>query len=933
MLNAWSFRFRIFGAACAAVVGTSVQGQILQVTPPFPTAQDTVTIVYDAAQGNAALVGVAPVYAHTGIITSTSTSPTNWQNVQGTWGQASPNVLMTSLGNNKHRIKYHIPTFYGAPVAGATVQQLAFVFRNTTGSVVGRSSDGSDIYYPIYPANAGLLCAFLAPSEDPTVAPGTSIPLSLASNQSAQWTLTDNGTVVAQSTSAAAAFVHTYTAVAGNHVLVATATGAGGSVARDTLRVFGMPSVQVQNPPAGLLYGINYLNDSTVALKLMAPFKNNVLVLGDFNNFAPDTAYAMRRSVDGKTWWKVLPTLEPGQRYAFQYLIDGSLKIADPYSELILDPSNDGGISVLNNPNPHPYPTGKTTGHATLIHPGKPAYVWKNTQFTPPSKEKLVIYELLVRDFVTTRSYKTILDTLDYLQRLGINAIEFMPTNEFEGNESWGYNPSYQMALDKYYGTPEHFKELIDSCHSRGIAVILDQVFNHVFGQNPLVRMYWDPTAGTTAANSPWFNAVCPHPPYCWGYDFNHNQPEVRDYMDRINTYWLEEYKVDGFRFDYTKGMTNAGNVSNNAQRITYLKRLADTVWAVNPSAYVILEHWADNAEEKQLADYGMMLWGNTCYQFYEGAMGFPTTSNFSWASYKNRTWNQPGLITYLDSHDEERIAFKVKTLGRQSNPNYPVRSLETSMRRLELVSALGHLIPGPKMIYMFTELGYDQSIDNPCRICNKPPRWNYQQVPERKRLYDVTSELLKLKTTYPVFSTANYQIQAGSAGKYLKLTDANSFNALVLGNFDVFSTAINVPFHHVGWWYDYFSGDSIQVTNTATTLSFGPGEYRIYTDQKLATPSVLLGQREPQLAPGVAVKVYPNPVEGGMLFTEVWSNGPVPAAQTLVDVQGRAVRTVDTPRLDGAPLEFPVADLASGIYFLETRVEGVVHRTRVVIP
>ena len=146
MVNSWTFRFRIFGAVCAAVVGTSAWGQILQVTPPFPTAQDTVTIVYDATQGNAALVGVAPVYAHAGIITSTSTSPSNWQNVQGTWGQASPNVLMTSLGNNKHRIKYHIPTFYGAPAAGATVQQLAFVFRNAAGSVVGRSSDGSDIY-------------------------------------------------------------------------------------------------------------------------------------------------------------------------------------------------------------------------------------------------------------------------------------------------------------------------------------------------------------------------------------------------------------------------------------------------------------------------------------------------------------------------------------------------------------------------------------------------------------------------------------------------------------------------------------------------------------------------------------------------------------------------------------------------------------------
>ena len=534
---------------------------------------------------------------------------------------------------------------------------------------------------------------------------------------------------------------------------------------------------------------------------------------------------------------------------------------------------------------------------------------------------------------MSTRSYQTILDTLDYLQRLGINAIEFMPTNEFEGNESWGYNPSYQMALDKYYGTPDHFKALIDSCHSRGIAVILDQVFNHVFGQSPLVRMYWDVAAGTTAANSPWFNAVCPHPPYCWGFDFNHDKPEVRDYMDRINTYWLQEYKVDGFRFDYTKGMTNAGNVSNNAQRIAYLKRLADTVWNVNPSAYVILEHWADNAEEKQLADYGMMLWGNTCYQFYEGAMGFPTTSNFSWASYKNRNWNQPGLISYLDSHDEERIAFKVKTLGRQSNPNHRVRDLAISMRRMELVSVLGHLIPGPKMLYMFTEMGYDQSIDNPCRICNKPPRWNYLQVPERKRLYDVTAAVLHLKTTYPVFSTSNYQIQAGGAAKYLKLTDANSFNALVLGNFDVYSTAVNVPFHHVGWWYDYFSGDSIQVTNASTTMSFGPGEYRIYTDQKLATPSVLLGQDEPTL-PGISVLVYPNPAEDGRLYTAIRTWESLEVSQELRDFQGRLVRSSAAVRVEaGVPLELSVEGLASGVYFLETRAAGGVHRERVVLP
>jgi hypothetical protein len=233
----------------------------------------------------------------------------------------------------------------------------------------------------------------------------------------------------------------------------------------------------------------------------------------------------------------------------------------------------------------------------------------------------------------------------------------------------------------------------------------------------------------------------------------------------------------------------------------------------------------------------------------------------------------------------------------------------------------------------MFTEMGYDQSIDNPCRICNKPPRWNYLQVPERKRLYDVTAAVLHLKTTYPVFSTSNYQIQAGGAAKYLKLTDANSFNALVLGNFDVYSTAVNVPFHHVGWWYDYFSGDSIQVTNASTTMSFGPGEYRIYTDQKLATPSVLLGQDEPTL-PGISVLVYPNPAEDGRLYTAIRTWESVEVSQELRDFQGRLVRSSAAVRVEaGVPLELSVEGLASGVYFLETRAAGGVHRERVVLP
>ncbi len=161
--------------------------------------------------------------------------------------------------------------------------------------------------------------------------------------------------------------------------------------------------------------------------------------------------------------------------------------------------------------------------------------------------EELVIYELHIRDFVGTRAIKTVMDTLDYLERLGVNAIELMPINEFEGNDSWGYNPSFYFAPDKAYGTENDYKRFIDECHKRGIAVIIDMVLNHSYGQSPLVQLYFDPTAGDygqPTAQNPWYNEVCPHEPYCWGYDFDHESAQTKKFVDRVNRFWIENYKV-----------------------------------------------------------------------------------------------------------------------------------------------------------------------------------------------------------------------------------------------------------------------------------------------------------------------------------------------------------------------------------------------------
>ena len=118
-------------------------------------------------------------------------------------------------------------------------------------------------------------------------------------------------------------------------------------------------------------------------------------------------------------------------------------------------------------------------------------YNWNTKSYQIPKPRELNIYETLVRDFSSEHRFKSIIDSLDYLQRLGINALQLMPINEFQGNNSWGYNPSFLFAVDKYYGSKNELKSLIDSCHARNIAVIMDLVIT-IHMEIPLFRLYND---------------------------------------------------------------------------------------------------------------------------------------------------------------------------------------------------------------------------------------------------------------------------------------------------------------------------------------------------------------------------------------------------------------------------------------------------------
>ena len=260
----------------------------------------------------------------------------------------------------------------------------------------------------------------------------------------------------------------------------------------------------------------------------------------------------------------------------------------------MLDPDNDPYISSVTYPNLKPYPAGLTTGLVGILQTAEPQYTWVSNNFVKPDKKNLITYELLIRDFTAEHSYQSLIDSLQYLKNTGINSIELMPINEFDGNESWGYNPSFYFAPDKYYGPKNKLKEFIDKCHQNGIAVILDVVYNHCTGNAPQAKLYWNNSTNQPAANNPWLNVTAPHP-YSVFNDFNHTSTATRYLVQRSVNFWLDEYKVDGFRFDLAKGFTqtvsNTTTVENyDASRVANVKYYYDNAVPTHPNTYMILE-------------------------------------------------------------------------------------------------------------------------------------------------------------------------------------------------------------------------------------------------------------------------------------------------------------------------------------------------------
>jgi len=969
--------FGLFGLLCVPVLSSA---QLLTWTPLFPKDNDNIIITLDAGKGNQGLNNYSNpenVYVHIGVTTNLSNNNgQQWLYVNGTvggaWGSATPGLKATSLGNNKYQFTVNnIRAFFGVP-AGETIQKIGILFRDANADAgqvkKAANTDGSDMYIPVYTSNAAV--RFDVPPFQPTFVPtpesitkvvGDNIALTANANKPVTLNLYLNGALIQTANAATSISATPALTASGNTTIIAEAVD-GATTVKDSVKLFVNGGVTVAPLPAGVRDGINYLAGNTsVVLVLYAPGKNRVSVIGEFpgNNWTEQVSNQMNKTADGNYWWIQVDGLTPGTEYAFQYMVDGTLKVADPYTEKVLDPANDGFIPAAVYPDLKTYPSGQT-GIVGIVQTAAPGYTWKNNSFTGVDKRNLIIYETLIRDFTDAHSWQTMIDTLSYLQRLGINAIELMPVTEFEGNDSWGYNPSFSFAPDKYYGTKNKLKEFIDSCHSKQIAVIMDVVPNHVYNQSPLAQLYWDAGQSRPAANNPWLNPVQPHA-FGFGNDFNHESAATKYFWKRMFDFWMREYKMDGFRMDFTKGLTQKPSSDDgqfsayDQSRVDILRSYGDTIWKNFPSAYIILEHLAAANEEQALQNLGFLLWSGKGpnVAFNEATMGYHdgNKSDLSGIVYNSsgHGFTNPRLVGYMESHDEERLMYKNLTYGNVAGA-YSVKNDSIALRRMEAASSLFFIIPGPKMIWQFGERGYDKSIfacpDNTipqpyenesCKLTPKEPRWQYMQDLKRKRLFEVTAALIKLRTTQAaMFNSTDFSSGLNTAVKYFKIASAD-LSALVVANMDVTQATASVSFPAAGTWYDYLTGATITATGALQSIPLQPGEYHVYLNKNIvnAVTTPVTDINIPA-ADQLAAVVYPNPASPASILRI-----RVPqAAQVRGDLhtmQGQVVRNVFSATLGAGEHSISLSDkinnLAAGIYLLKIESNRQHQYIKIMIP
>lgn len=937
------------------VFGFSQQNITYSVNPPTFDETEAITITFTVNEGNFGVASSHALYLWAWSVDSanaTLDAPSN-----GSWGTSSAANKLTyvssSGGNGTYTFTMNtVKSFFGNrpnPLA-----KIGFLVKTVDGSVKSQ-----DILLNVGKFQFNLTNPLAGTTS--IVASGSVLTITGTASSAANYVIKANGGTVYTSSAASTTLSFGYTVTQDATIDVVATDAAGSTSVTKSFTVSLAIPVESAAIPSYMRQGISYdpTDPTKVGLALYAPGKPYVHVIGSFNNWTVSGNYLMKKDT-GNTdlYWIEITGLTPQQIYTFQYRIADGTRVADPYSTQVLSPDDDPYINqnATVYPNLPVYPAGQSFD-VSVVQTQKPVYPWVVTSFAKPAKENLMVYELLVRDFTSQQTWQSLIDKVSYLKSLNINAVELMPVMEFDGNNSWGYNTGFHYALDKAYGTPEKFKEFIDVCHQNGMAVILDVALNHATGRSPLVRMWMnDPDGdgyGDPSASNPYFNQTAKHS-YSVFNDFNHSKPETKYYVNRVLEQWINEYKVDGFRWDLTKGFTQActpnDETCTNAyqqDRVNILKGYADYQWSWDPTSYIIFEHLGTDSEEAQWANYkvadgkGVMMWDKETTPYNQNTMGFATNSNFNRVKYSTHGFTERRALSYGESHDEERIMYKNLTYGASG-----ANTLPAALERQKSYGAVFLTVPGPKMIWQFAELGYDKSIytctdgtvntgddatPGDCKLDPKPSAFglNYDTDAARKSVYDTWAKILEIRLSNEVFNTKNFTVESGNLMPRIYITNTAASgslkNVVVLANFTT-STQNIVPNFPVGntTWFNLMTNASFYVSDTTSPITIEAGGFRIFGDG-----SALATEETGSVKNAVSLTVMQNPVTDGVAKVRYTNadNGML----AIYDLTGKLVNSVKAAQSKGDQ-QISISGLSSGMYLIQLKSDKGVAVTKMIV-
>lgn len=749
-----------------AVVGTSAQ---LVTTSPAPLQQSSRDIVLtyhaDSPLGNKGLANLGngfDVYAHIGVITSKSTGPGDWRHVVTPWpasgndqaANTAKNRLTRTATNTYTLAVGSIRDYFGITDADETVREIVIVFRTADGRKEGKTADGSDIRVPV--AEDGFQIEFTCDAANTVLSAPATIGFTLTASQDADLSIAVNGTPIASGSAVRTLTAQYNFGSEGDYNVTATAV-AGGETRTEAINIAYPKPSQVEDYPGGVpRMGAVKNADGTVTFCLAAPGKSSVMLVPSWDDYGYYERNQMKRcEYKGNSYfWITVSGLADDQWYPYYYVVDGHYRVADPYAHLILDCYNDGYIAPDVWPDMPKYPLDKVTGVMLAVYRGD-IDNYDFAAFDIPEHRDLIIYEMLFRDFTGNNgvadgngTVRKAIEKIPYIKSLGFNAVELMPIMEFNGNNSWGYNTNFYMAPDKAYGSPTDYKDFIDECHRQGIAVILDIVFNQSDGLHPWYMMY-------PAASNPFYNATAPHD-YSVLNDWNQGNELVQQQWTDALEYWMRAYNVDGFRFDLVKGLGDndsyaaaGGTDQYNQSRIDRMKRLHAVITSVKPNGIHINENLAGDREETAMAEDGELQWANINESSCQYTMGYP--NNSSLLRFLSTADKRPAYstVSYAESHDEQRMGFKNAAYGVAAVKN----ESPDSYRRLGSLAVQMLLTPGPKMVWMFGELGNSQTTKNADGGNNTDPKivdWNWLDDPDKAALKDTYASIIQLRRDYP---------------------------------------------------------------------------------------------------------------------------------------------------------------------------------------